>query len=89
MRKQYFIYFLGLGFLLVAFLHVWGNRIEIQERSADARIKYSIIYNKWTGNHCLFLESLKQRERFKRHYTRNRHQLTVCAVDKHGKISLP
>ena len=86
MRKQYFIYFLGLGFLLVAFLHVWGNRFEIQTGSN----KYPIIVNKWTGNHCVVAESRSVREDLKDAITSGgRHELTVCAVDRNGKISLP
>ena len=78
-----------LCFLLVAFLHVWGNRIEIQE-TPYGNPRHSIIYNKWTGNHCLFSESKAVREKFESEDLRyKKHQLTVCAVDEHGKISLP
>ena len=69
-----------LGSLLFSFHYVWINRIEIiklNDRSA-------IIYNKWTGNHCVF-SPLKRM----RNDTRFTDEITPCEVDKNGKIRYP
>ncbi len=56
------------------------NRIEIiklNDRSA-------IIYNKWTGNHCVFSHLKRMRNDL-----RVTDEITSCEVDKNGKIRFP
>ena len=66
-----------LDSLLISFYYVWINRVEIiklNDRSA-------IIYNKWTGNHCVFSHLKRMRND-----TRFTGEITSCEVDKDRKI---
>ena len=69
-----------LGFLLISFHYVWVNRIEIK-RADDMS---SVIFNKWTGDHCVFIHAESTRNI--RQVLRN---FTTCKVDENGKIKYP
>ena len=69
-----------LGSLLFSFHYVWINRIEIIKLNDRS----TIIYNKWTGNHCVFSHLKRMRND-----TRFTDEITSCKVDKNGKIRLP
>ncbi len=69
-----------LGFLLFSFHYVWINRIEIIKLNDRS----TIIYNKWTGNHCVFSHLKRMRND-----TRFTDEITSCEVDKSGKIRYP
>ena len=69
-----------LGSLLFSFHYVWINRIEILK--LDDRS--TIIYNKWTGNHCVFSHLKRMRND-----TRFTDEINSCEVDKNGKIRYP
>ena len=69
-----------LGSLLFSFHYVWINRIEIIKLNDRS----TIIYNKWTGNHCVFSHFKRMRND-----TRFTNEITSCEVDKNGKIRFP
>ncbi len=69
-----------LGSLLISFHYVWINRIEIVSLNDSS----SIIYNKWTGNHCVFSQLKRMRND-----TRFTNEIISCKVDKNGKIKYP
>ena len=69
-----------LGSLLFSFHYVWINRIEIMKLNDRS----TIIYNKWTGNHCVFSHLKRMRND-----TRFIYEITSCEVDKNGKIRFP
>ena len=69
-----------LGSLLFSFHYVWINRIEIMKLNDRS----TIIYNKWTGNHCVFSHLKRMRND-----TRFTDEITSCEVDKNGKIRNP
>ena len=69
-----------LGSLLFSFHYVWINRIEIIKLNDRS----TIIYNKWTGNHCVFSHLKRMRND-----TRFTDEITSCEVDKNGKIRSP
>lgn len=69
-----------LGSLLISFHYVWINRIEI----VNLNDRYSIIYNKWTGKHCVFSHLKRMRND-----TRFTEEINSCNVDKNGKIQFP
>ena len=69
-----------LGSLLFSFHYVWINRIEIMKLNDRS----TIIYNKWTGNHCVFSHLKRMRND-----TRFTDEITSCEVDKIGKIRFP
>ena len=68
------------GSLLISFNYVWISRISV--------IKYEdksfVLLNKWTGKHCVFIVDRDNRD-FKKPY----YDLTLCGVDKNGKVTLP
>ena len=68
------------GSLLISFNYVWINRISV--------IKYEdksfVLLNKWTGKHFVFIVDRDNRD-FKKPY----YDLTLCGVDKNGKVTLP
>ena len=66
-----------LGFLLISFHYVWINRLEI----VNLNDRSSIIYNKWTGNQCVFSHLKRMRN-----YTRLTDEKNSCKVDKDGRI---
>ena len=69
-----------LGSLLFSFHYVWINRIEIIKLNDRS----TIIYNKWTGNHCVFSHLKRMRND-----TRFTDEIIICKVDKNGKIQYP
>tara|TARA_Y100000739_G_C20399442_1_gene369446 strand:+ start:313 stop:549 length:237 start_codon:yes stop_codon:yes gene_type:complete len=69
-----------LGSLLISFHYFWVNRIEIK-RANDMSL---VIFNKWTGDHCVFYQAESSRNN-----KRVLREVTSCKVDKNGKIKYP
>jgi hypothetical protein len=67
-----------LSSILFTFNYVWINRITVIEQSGT----HSLIINKWTGNHCVFLNHTRHR------FSPGFNDAVVCLVDA-GKIELP
>ena len=71
-----------LGSLLIAFNYVWINRISITTNDPVSLV----LINKWTGNHCVFLDDPELRLL---HQNQKEYRQTICEVDYNGKIKLP
>ena len=70
----FFVYF------LISFHYVFINSIEI----VNLNDRSYIIYNKWTGKHCVFSHLKRMRND-----TRFTEEINSCNVDKNGKIQFP
>tara|TARA_A100001015_G_scaffold225972_1_gene255190 strand:+ start:676 stop:933 length:258 start_codon:yes stop_codon:yes gene_type:complete len=76
-----------LSSLIFSFQYAWTNRLEFKNADLKTKIAlkgYTVIFNKWTGNHCIFFAS-------KGFYKDSsaRKNLTLCKVDKNGRIVYP
>ena len=69
-----------LGSVIISFHYVWIKRIEI----INANDTSSVIYNKWTGDHCVFFPVKSARDN-----NRVMSEMNVCKVDEDGKIEYP
>ncbi len=69
-----------LSSLIFSFQYAWTNRLEIKVSDEQ----YSVIFNKLTGNHCSF-SAIKEFNMSKN----VQRKLTVCKVDKNGRIVYP
>ena len=69
-----------LSSLIFSFQYAWTNRLEIKVSNEQR----SVIFNKWTGNHCSF-------SAVKGFYKNQsvRKNLTLCKVDENGRIVYP
>ena len=69
-----------LSFLLLSFNYLWMNRIEIKYGES-----VFVLFNKWTGNHCVFAIGKRDRSFLKK----KGNSILVCDVDETGKIIFP
>ena len=68
-----------LSSIIFTFNYVWINRIHITNQSGWN----SVLLNKWTGNHCVFLVEKENRE------YHDEDDYKLCSVSKNGKIEFP
>ena len=69
--------------------NLWNNDYQYDSITSTNMIvnlndRSSIIYNKWTGNHCVFSHLKRMRND-----TRFTDEINSCNVDNNGKIQFP
>jgi hypothetical protein len=70
--------------LVISFHYVWINRLEIQNTKLY-EIPFVTIFNKWTGNYCVFIPS----QNVLKDYLNTVDDFKHCKINVDGKVTFP